>query len=117
MTGTRISAAANYSSDPSAMDFTMYFLFSFTEYGVIPVILYTTIWHEKPSSPSTQHETSAGGICTVGDMAVVVVCNKTGGDANTAVGTASMGDDGLITMGILVAGMKMQAGLGVVDAV
>ena len=57
----------------------------------------------------------------MGDMAVVVVCNKTGGDANTAVGTASMGDDGLIdgtpTMGILVAGMKMHAGLGAVDAV
>ena len=99
----------------------MYFLFSFTEYGVIPVILYTTIWHEKPSSPSTQHETSADGICTVGDMAVVVVCTKTGGDANTAVGTASMGDDGLIdgnpTMGILVADMKMHAGLSAVDAV
>ena len=56
----------------------------------------------------------------MGDMAVVVVCNKTGGDANTAVGTASMGDgliDGTPTMGILVAGMKMHAGLGAVDAV
>lgn len=57
----------------------------------------------------------------MGDMAVVVVCTKTGGDANTAVGTASMGDDGLIdgnpTMGILVDGMKMHAGLSAVDAV
>ena len=67
------------------MGFTMGFLFSFTEYGVIPFILYTSIWHERPSSPSTQHETSAGGICTVGGMAVVVVRNKPGGDASTAL--------------------------------
>ena len=57
----------------------------------------------------------------MGDMAVVVVCNKTGGDANTAVGTPSVGSDGVIdgtpTMGILVAGIKMNAGLGAVDAV
>ena len=32
----------------------------------------------------------------MGDMAVVVVCNKTGGNANTAVGTPSMGSDGVI---------------------
>ena len=41
--GSRISAAATSSSDPPAMDFTMYFLFSFTEYGVIPVIFCTII--------------------------------------------------------------------------
>lgn len=67
------------------------------------------------------HETSAGGICTVGGTAVVVVRNKTGGDANTAVGTVSVGGDGLTggtpSMGILVAGIKLQAGLGTVDAV
>ena len=41
--GSCISAAATSSSDPSAMAFTMDFLFSLTEYGVIPFILYTTI--------------------------------------------------------------------------
>ena len=54
-------------------------------------------------------------------MAVAVVRNKTGGDANTAVGTASVGGDGLIdgtpVMGILVAGSKVYAGLGTMDAV
>ena len=48
ISGSCISAAATSSSDPSAMAFTMDFLFSFTEYGVIPFTLYTTIWHEKP---------------------------------------------------------------------
>lgn len=52
---------------------------------------------------------SAGGICTEGGSTVEVVLTKKGGDANTEVGTASVGGDGLIdgttAMGILVAGI------------
>ena len=56
-----------------------------------------------------------------GSAVVVFVHTKTGGDANTAGGAASMGDDGLIdgttVMGILVDGIEVCAGIGAVAAI